>query len=303
MTRVLDGGSEWESKLLENVVSTTCGEADGHLSHVSHAARGEQNTNCTHFCTHFPHSRRPALAHIKVPSPHSQSAHARVRASAPEALSREDKDGFRELGVLKAATVHQEFRVLRRLECGGNKEILAGESLFRKRFLATASRVSCSPKFNANEPCRYRILSPLPLASDSKPAMSPTLSCVYSRGNRQRMLGINASSGASIGNGKHLSRPGKFLFHGGYDQLVPAKGWVLKEFDPSSNFLTKALARESVAFSFPGSVARWRCVRIEGRTLVQGCRWAHSVAEETALSGKSLSQLYGAVRHRGVTLC
>ena len=267
-----------------------------------HAVRGEQHTNSTHFCTHFPHSRRPALAHIKVPSPHSQSAHARVRASAPEALSREDKDGFRELGVLKAATVHQEFRVLRRLECGGNKEILAGESLFRKRFLATASRVSCSPKFNANEPCRYRILSPLPLASDSKPAMSPTLSCVYSRGNRQRMLGINASSGASIGNGKHLSRPGKFLFHGGYDQLVPAKGWVLKEFDPSSNFLTKALARESVAFSFPGSVARWRCVRIEGRTLVQGCRWAHSVAEEAALSGKSLSQLYGAVRHRGVTL-
>jgi hypothetical protein len=168
MTRVLDGGSEWESKLLENVVSTTCGEADGHLSHVSHAARGEQNTNCTHFCTHFPHSRRPALAHIKVPSPHSQSAHARVRASAPEALSREDKDGFRELGVLKAATVHQESRVLRRLECGGNKEILAGESLFRKRFLATASRVSCSPKFNANEPCRHRFLSPLPLAADSK---------------------------------------------------------------------------------------------------------------------------------------
>src|SRR5580704_10991971 len=117
------------------------------------------------------------------------------------------------------------------------------------------------------------------------------------------VVGINASSGASIGKGKHLPRPGKFLFRGGYDQLVPAKGWVLKEFDPSSNFLTKALARESVAFSFPGSVARWRCVRIEGRTLVQGCRWAHSVAEEAALSGKSLSQLYGAVRHRGVTLC
>jgi len=54
-------GSEWESNLLENVVSTTCGEACGHLSHVSHAVRGEQHTNCTHFCTHFPHSRRPAF--------------------------------------------------------------------------------------------------------------------------------------------------------------------------------------------------------------------------------------------------
>jgi hypothetical protein len=81
------------------------------------------------------------------------------------------------------------------------------------------------------------------------------------------VVGINASSGASIGKGKHLPRPGKFLFRGGYDQLVPAKGWVLKEFDPSSNFLTKALARESVAFSFPGSVARWRCVRTRRKNL------------------------------------
>ena len=61
-------GSEWESKLLENVVSTTCGEAGGHLSHVSHAVRGEQHTNCTHFSTHFPHSRRSAFCpHQRTP--------------------------------------------------------------------------------------------------------------------------------------------------------------------------------------------------------------------------------------------
>jgi hypothetical protein len=69
-----NGGSEWGSKLLGNVVSTTCGEADGHLSHVSQAVRGEQHTNRTHFCTHFPHPRRPAFVHIKVdPSAHTPS--------------------------------------------------------------------------------------------------------------------------------------------------------------------------------------------------------------------------------------
>jgi hypothetical protein len=67
-----DGGSEWGSNLLENVVTTTCDEADGDLTYVSHAAQRQQHTNRTHFCTHFPHSRRPVFAHIKVdPSPHS----------------------------------------------------------------------------------------------------------------------------------------------------------------------------------------------------------------------------------------
>jgi hypothetical protein len=37
-----------------------------------------------------------------------------VRVSAQETLPGEDKDGFRELGILKATIVHQEFRVLRR---------------------------------------------------------------------------------------------------------------------------------------------------------------------------------------------
>ena len=76
--------SEWESKLLENVVSTTCGEAGGHLSHVSHAVRREQRTNCTHFCTHFPHSRRPAFCpHQRTPRrAHSIRAGARTVSDA-----------------------------------------------------------------------------------------------------------------------------------------------------------------------------------------------------------------------------
>jgi len=222
MTRVLDGGSEWESKLLENVVSTTCGEADGHLSHVSHAARGEQNTNCTHFCTHFPHSRRPALAHIKVPSPHSQSAHARVRASAPEALSREDKDGFRELGVLKAATVHQESRVLRRLECGGNKEILAGESLFRKRFLATASRVSCSPNSTrmSHVGTEFYPLSRWPRIANCDVT---DLVLRIQQGEPSANAGNQRIIRASIGNGRHLPRPGYFFSVVAMTNLCPLK--------------------------------------------------------------------------------
>jgi hypothetical protein len=33
-----------------------------------HAVRGEQHTNSTHFCTHFPHSRRPAFCpHQRTP--------------------------------------------------------------------------------------------------------------------------------------------------------------------------------------------------------------------------------------------
>jgi hypothetical protein len=53
-------------KLLDNVVSTTCGEADGHLSHVSHAVRGR-------------------TAHqLRINGPlgeHTQAAQGRVRAS------------------------------------------------------------------------------------------------------------------------------------------------------------------------------------------------------------------------------
>jgi hypothetical protein len=74
------------SKLLENVVTTTYGETDGHLAHVSHAVRGEQHANCTHFCAHFPHSRRPAFCpHQPGPlAEHTQSAQARVWADAPD---------------------------------------------------------------------------------------------------------------------------------------------------------------------------------------------------------------------------
>jgi hypothetical protein len=73
----------------------------------------------------FPTLQRPTFAHIKADPTPAQPVRARASAGFGSGNTPEDKDGFRELGILKAATVHQEFRVLRRgLNVAVRKKIL-----------------------------------------------------------------------------------------------------------------------------------------------------------------------------------